>query len=114
MQASKFWKTVTMDQANLLERLIALLEEQGIQYCAIGGQAVNAYVEPLVSLDVDLVVAIGQLDHARELLSGHFNVKEFPHSLNISISGSDLRVQSKRTRITRHSSKGLKNVKYWG
>ncbi len=60
MQAYTFWKTVTMDQANLLEKLIALLDENGIQYCAIGGQAVNAYVEPLVSLDLDLVVGASE------------------------------------------------------
>ena len=82
-----------MDQANLLESLIALLDKHGIQYCAIGGQAVNAYVEPLVSLDLDLVVAVRQLDQARELLSRHFDVKQFPHSLNVSLTGSDLRVQ---------------------
>ncbi|MCI0551171.1 MAG: hypothetical protein L0287_09465 [Anaerolineae bacterium] len=93
MQAFTFWKTITMDQANLLESLVALLDEHGIQYCVIGGQAVNAYVEPLVSLDLDLVVAFRQLDQAMELLNQHFVVEQFPHSLNVSLSGSDLRVQ---------------------
>jgi len=93
MQAFTFWKTVTMDQANLLEGLIALLDEHGIQYCVIGGQAVNAYVEPLVSLDLDIVIAFRQLDHAMELLNQHFVVERFPHSLNVSLAGSDLRVQ---------------------
>jgi hypothetical protein len=49
------------DQSNLLEKLISLLKERGIRYCVIGGQAVNAYVEPLVSLDLDLAVAVNQL-----------------------------------------------------
>jgi hypothetical protein len=93
MQALTFWKTVTMDQANLLESLIALLEEHEIQYCVIGGQAVNAYVEPLVSLDLDIVIAFGQLAPARELLNRHFSVESFPHSLNVSLAGSDLRAQ---------------------
>lgn len=93
MQAFTFWKTVTMDQANLLESLLALFDEHGIQYCAIGGQAVNAYVEPLVSLDLDLVVAVRQFDQARDLLNRNFDVKQFPHSLNVSLAGSDLRVQ---------------------
>ncbi|MCS7039501.1 MAG: hypothetical protein NZP34_07855 [Caldilineales bacterium] len=52
MEALTFWKTVTMDTANLLERLMAFLRERGIRFCVIGGQAVNAYVEPLVSLDL--------------------------------------------------------------
>jgi len=93
MQALTFWKTITMDQSNLLENLISLLNEQGIRFCVIGGQAVNAYVEPLVSLDLDLVVAVDQLEQAEALLEPHFDLKRFPHSLNIAMSGSDLRVQ---------------------
>src|SRR6266508_4398673 len=93
MQALTFLKTITMDQSNLLENLISLLKEKGIRYCVIGGQAVNAYVEPLVSLDLDLVVAVDQLEQAEALLASRFDSKRFPHSLNISISGSDLRVQ---------------------
>ena len=41
-----------MDHSNLLESLISTFNEHGIRFCAIGGQAVNAYVEPLVSLDL--------------------------------------------------------------
>lgn len=82
-----------MDQANLLERLIALLIEHGIRYCVIGGQAVNAYAEPVVSLDLDLVVAVDQISQVESLLAGSFNVKRFLHSLNVSLAGSDLRVQ---------------------
>ena len=93
MQALTFWKAITMDQSNLLENLISLLNEQGIRFCVIGGQAVNAYVEPLVSLDLDLVVAVDQLKQAEALLESHFDLKRFPHSLNVAMSGSDLRVQ---------------------
>jgi hypothetical protein len=93
MQALTFWKIITMDQANLLENLISLLNEQGIRYCVIGGQAVNAYVEPLVSLDLDIVVAVDQLEKVEALLASHFEVKRFPHSLNIAMPGSDLRIQ---------------------
>jgi len=82
-----------MDQSNLLENLISLLNEQGIRFCVIGGQAVNAYVEPLVSLDLDLVVAVDQLEQVEALLESHFDLKRFPHSLNVAVSGSDLRVQ---------------------
>jgi Nucleotidyl transferase AbiEii toxin, Type IV TA system len=93
MEALTFWKTITMDQSNLLENLISLLNEQEIRFCVIGGQAVNAYVEPLVSLDLDLVVAVHQLEQVEELLQRHFVLKRFPHSLNVSSAGSDLRVQ---------------------
>jgi hypothetical protein len=93
MQALTFWKTVTMDQSDLLENLIVLFKERGIQFCVIGGQAVNAYVDPLVSLDLDLAVSVSQLGQVEELLNRHFVLKRFPHSLIISSAGSDLRVQ---------------------
>lgn len=82
-----------MDQVNFLEKLLGLLQAHHIDYCVIGGQAVNAYVEPVVSLDLDLVVALDLLDEAEELLTGQFEVRRFPHSLNVSLTGSDLRVQ---------------------
>jgi len=82
-----------MDKENLLEHLIALLARHRIRYCVIGGQAVNAYVEPVVSLDLDLVIATEQLDMAISLLANEFNVKRFPHSLNVSLAGSNIRVQ---------------------
>ena len=93
MQALTLWKTITMDQSNLLENLISLLKEKGIRYCVIGGQAVNAYVEPLVSLDLDLAVAVDQLEAVETLLDRHFDLRRFPHSLNVGMPGSDLRVQ---------------------
>lgn len=93
MEALTFWKTVTMDTDNFLERLVAILEVHQISYCVIGGQAVNAYVEPLVSLDLDLAVSVAQLDEVEALLALHFTVRRFPHSLNVSVPGSDLRVQ---------------------
>jgi hypothetical protein len=93
MKALEFWKVVTVDRANLLERLIALLGEHGIKYCVIGGVAVNAYAEPVVTLDLDLVVAVDQLEQAEALLNQSFKVKRFPHSLKVSLPDSDLRVQ---------------------
>jgi len=93
MQALVFWKTVIMDQVNFLDRVIGLLSEHNIQYCVIGGQAVNAYVDPVVSLDLDLVIAVEQFISVRVLFETHFEVKEFPHSLNVYLEGSELRVQ---------------------
>ena len=93
MQALEFWKTVTADHANLLESLIALLNEHRVRYCVIGGQAVNAYAEPLVSLDLDLVIAIGDFERTTPLLAAQFEIEPFPHSINLSVPGSSLRVQ---------------------
>ncbi len=82
-----------MDQANFLERLLRCLDDHHIPYCVIGGQGVNAYVEPVVSLDLNLVVATDKLEELATILSAEFDVHRFPHSLNISALGSDLRVQ---------------------
>jgi hypothetical protein len=93
MQALAFWKTVAMDHSNFLDGLIGLLGEHHIRYCVIGGQGVNAYAEPLVSLDLDLVVAVDQMQEVEELLATRFHLERFPHSLNVSEQGSQLRVQ---------------------
>src|ERR1700730_17032433 len=93
MRAAAFWKTVTLDHSNFLESLVALLEERGIRYCVIGGQGVNAYVEPLVSLDLDIVVAGEQLAEVESLLRERFEVEAFPYTLNVRQAGSKLSVQ---------------------
>ncbi|MBI3698362.1 MAG: nucleotidyl transferase AbiEii/AbiGii toxin family protein [Acidobacteria bacterium] len=93
MRALEFWKAISVDRANFLESLIALLAENQIRYCVIGGQGVNAYVEPLVSLDLDLVVAIDQIERVESLLADRFAVQRFPHRINVSVPESKLRVQ---------------------
>jgi hypothetical protein len=93
MEALAYWKTITVDHANLLERLIAKLDDSGIAYCVVGGQAVNAYVEPLVSLDLVLAVAAADVERIAPLLERELRVERFPHSINVSLPGSDLRVQ---------------------
>lgn len=93
MQALEFWKVITIDTTNALEAFVALLDGAGLRYCVIGGQAVNAYVEPLVSLDLDLVVAADQVEQVAALLPASFTLRRFAHSLNVEIPGSDLRIQ---------------------
>lgn len=93
MQARAFWKAVTVDRSDLLDRFLAVLEGERVRWCVVGGQAVNAYVDPVVSLDLDLVVAAADLQALEPLLETRFRVERFPHSLNVSAEGSDLRVQ---------------------
>jgi nucleotidyltransferase AbiEii toxin of type IV toxin-antitoxin system len=93
VQALEYWKTVTADRAGFIERLLHVLREGGVRYCVIGGQAVNAYVEPVVSLDLDVAVAAPDLPRVEEILTRAFKIARFPHSLNVSASGSDVRVQ---------------------
>src|SRR5216117_2595385 len=93
MRALAFWNAVTLDHTDFLERLLGMFDEQVIPYCIIGGQAVNAYAEPVVSLDLDVVVAVDRMIDAIKALNQRFTVERFPHSLNVSAKGSDLRVQ---------------------
>jgi Nucleotidyl transferase AbiEii toxin, Type IV TA system len=46
-----------------------------------------------VSLDLDLVVAANQIGTVEALVRDSFVVEQFPHSVNVSLPGSDLRVQ---------------------
>src|ERR1700733_8507244 len=93
MKALSFWKAVTLDKSNLLEEVFTLLQDNGVRFCVIGGQAVNAYGEPLVSLDLDLAVAVDQVDEVQMLMATHFETEVFQHSINVSSAGSKLRVQ---------------------
>lgn len=116
MDALTFWKTTVSDQADLLERLIGLLRNHRVRFCVLGGQAVNAYAEPVVSLDLDLAIAVEQIGQARELIQQDFQLTAFEHSLNVSAPGSDLRVQIQTDprygkfveRAEEHSVLGLK------
>lgn len=93
MHALEFYRTVTRDQTNLLERLLDFFAQHAVDYCLIGGQAVNAYVEPLVSLDFDIVIAAADIARLEPLLATEFQIARFPFSLNLSAPGSELRVQ---------------------
>ena len=93
MLARDFWKAVTVDRADLLDRFLAVLRDRQVRYCVIGGQAVNAYADPVVSLDLDVVVAVADRAELERLLAAEFSVVRFAHSLNVSSTGSDLRIQ---------------------
>src|SRR5947208_4812495 len=93
VKALQYWKAVAMDRSNFLERLLAVLEEAVIEFCVIGGAAVNAYAEPVITLDLDIAVSVRDLPRAEEALTNHFEVRRFPHSLNLSDPGSNLRLQ---------------------
>jgi hypothetical protein len=62
-------------------------------WCLIGGLAVNCYVEPVYTLDADVVVIASELPVIKdELIKAGFSVEEF-HSLKARMTKSDLRIQ---------------------
>lgn len=93
MQALEFWQAVTRDRADVLGQLTRDLAAAGARYCVVGGQAVNAYVEAVVSLDLDVVVSPEDMPELLERLRRSFKVETFAHSVNLTLPGSDLRVQ---------------------
>jgi hypothetical protein len=112
MRARAFWKAVTADRADLLDRCLSFLQERGIRFCLIGGQAVNAYATPVVSLDLDLIVAADQLPGLREGLTRTFAVEEFAHSLSIGDATSGSRCRP--IPATRTSSIAPSSATCWG
>lgn len=59
----------------------------------IGGLAVNAYVEPVVSMDLDVVIVMDALENLKNAAGNIFKIEEFPYSLNLSSPKTDLRIQ---------------------
>ena len=93
MKASTYWKIVAVDREEFLERFLDLLTTSGVRYCLIGGLAVNAYAEPVVSLDLDVVVDPTQIDAVATALAQRYVVRRFGHTINVSAPESDIRVQ---------------------
>ena len=52
MTKKEFMNFVSHAREDILQRMLDLLNEMRADYCVIGGLAVNAYVEPVVSLGV--------------------------------------------------------------
>ena len=93
MTSKIFMNKVTNSREDFLQEVVNILEEQGIPFCVIGGLADNAYTEPVVSLDLDVVVVAGQIDKLVDLLNKRFKVDKQPHSINISTTSADIRLQ---------------------
>jgi hypothetical protein len=94
MTGRDFLNAVANGQTDILAVLLKLLQETSTDYCVVGGLAVNAYVEPVVSLDLDIVViarSVEPLCHAAE--TAGLKLTRFEHSLNLTSPGSDLRIQ---------------------
>ncbi len=63
-------------------------------YCMIGGLAVNCYVEPVYTMDADLVLVATHLPELpHRLTEAGFKVERFPHSINAQRGQSQLRIQ---------------------
>src|SRR5712675_1371898 len=87
MTASEVFESVTGSGSSDFALLVTILNAHG-SWCLIGGLAVNCYVEPVYTLDADIVVISSELRAIqKELIASGFSVEEFPHSLNANMMG---------------------------
>lgn len=94
MTGKEFLRRIANGEKDILGLVLKLLEALSADYCVVGGLAVNAYAEPVVSLDLDIVVATPAVDAlCRAAEKTGCAIERFPHSVNMSAKGSDLRVQ---------------------
>jgi hypothetical protein len=93
MTESEVFESVTGSGSSDFQILVSILNKYG-SWCLIGGLAVNCYVEPVYTLDADIVVVSSKLPLIEsDLKAAGFLLEEFPHSLNAKMPGSDLRIQ---------------------
>jgi hypothetical protein len=91
--AAEAYDLTTQGGATDFARLIAACESFG-PYCLIGGLAVNCYVEPVYTLDADIVVIASSLAQVSTYLRMQgFKIEEYPHSVNAQAPASELRIQ---------------------
>jgi hypothetical protein len=91
--AVEAYELTTLGGATDFARLILACESFG-PYCLIGGLAVNCYVEPVYTLDADIVVIAARLrDLTARLGEQGFKTESHAHSVNALAPGSQLRIQ---------------------
>jgi hypothetical protein len=93
MTKKEFARRILNGEKDSLQEFLDSLGRRRIRFCVIGGLAVNAYADPVVSVDLDVVVAAGSMEELRKLLRPGCKVREFANSLNIPYPGSDLKIQ---------------------
>ncbi len=108
--------SVSNGKEDILQQILDLLKKMKIDYCIIGGLAVNAYVEPVVSLDLDIVVVTKETENLLRAAGKILQVERFPHSVNLTSTKSDLRIQLQtdpryQTFIARSSVKEVMGYK---
>lgn len=94
MTGKEFINSVAHGKTDIIQTLLDILVEKGCRYCVIGGLAVNAYVDPVVSLDLDIVASVDDIESVCALfVQRGLKVERFEHSVNISSPDSELRIQ---------------------
>jgi len=93
MTEKEFLNAASNSEEDIVRVFLDTLSAAAVDYCVIGGLAVNAYAEPVVSLDLDIIVAAEEINAVCKAVEAHFKIERFAHSVNLSSSKSDLRIQ---------------------
>jgi hypothetical protein len=93
MTAEEIYESITNGGASDFAIVVGILDRHG-PWCLIGGLAVNCYVEPVYTIDADIVV-VGQHLGAitEELTAAGFRLEQFAHSLNAKRAPGELNIQ---------------------
>lgn len=93
MTGKEFINRMANGESDIIQILLDILSKTGSRYCLIGGLAVNAYVEPVVSLDLDIVAAVEDVGViCKAAKERGLKIEQFEHSVNITGVSSDLRI----------------------
>ncbi|MEI8242572.1 MAG: nucleotidyl transferase AbiEii/AbiGii toxin family protein [bacterium] len=86
MTQKAFYDWQTAGGGGDVTRLIAVLERLDVPWCVIGGLAVNHWAaEPVVTADVDLVIALDRVEDAIAALAAEgFTTERHPGSVNLA------------------------------
>lgn len=97
MNKREFFNKVLNSKKDILEEFLSILNKNKIKYCVLGGVALNAYCEPVLTLDFDCVISQDSLEKIKIILKEKgFKFKAHPHTWEITKKGSDLRIQLQR------------------
>ncbi len=92
MTAAQVFDSVTNGGANDFAEVVSILNQES--WCLIGGLAVNCYVEPVYTIDADIVLVVERLEKvSAELQRIGFRVENFQHSINARRGSSQLTFQ---------------------
>ena len=93
MTKKEFLNIISNGKEDVIQIFLNALKVSKANYCVIGGLAVNAYAEPVVSLDIDIIVAVENIETVCKTIEAYFKIERFAHSVNLISDKSDLRIQ---------------------
>jgi len=94
MMGKAFLNAVANGKVDILQVFLQILVETDAQYCVVGGLAVNAYAEQVVSLDLDIVIISQDIDKVCKAAKAKgLKIARFENSVNLTNTKSDLRIQ---------------------